>query len=38
VRVIYPPGLTPTTQVAIAVFLVVFNAGVYAWTLRRQRT
>ena len=38
VRVIYPPGLTPTIQVAIAVFVVVFNAGVYTWTLRRQRT
>jgi hypothetical protein len=38
VRVIYPPGLTPAVQVAIAVFLVAFNVAVYAWALRRGPT
>ena len=38
VNLIYPPGLTPGVQVAIAVGLIAFNAAVYALAWRRYRT
>lgn len=38
IRVIYPPGLTPAIQVAIAVGLVVLNVAVYALVLHRGQT
>jgi hypothetical protein len=36
VRVIYPPGLTPGIQAAIAIGLVALNIAVYAWAWRRR--
>ncbi|AXQ31563.1 DUF2784 domain-containing protein [Solimonas sp. K1W22B-7] len=33
---IYPPGLTPATQLWLAVLLVTFNAGLYLWAWRRR--
>jgi hypothetical protein len=38
VNVIYPPGLTPGIQAAIAIGLIAFNAAVYALAWRRTRT
>jgi hypothetical protein len=35
IPLIYPPGLKPWHQIAIAVFLLVLNAAVYALVLRR---
>ena len=37
VRVIYPPGLTPSIQLAIGVGLVVVNAALYAWAFAPRR-
>ena len=37
VNLIYPPGLTPGVQAAIAVGLVAFNVAVYALAWRRTR-
>jgi uncharacterized protein DUF2784 len=37
VRLIYPPGLTPSIQLAIAVGLVVVNALLYAWAFTGRR-
>jgi hypothetical protein len=37
VRVIYPPGLTPAMQAAIAVVMAVANVALYAWAWRRVR-
>lgn len=36
VKVIYPPGLTPAMQVGLGILVLVINAGVYAWVLRRR--
>ncbi|HSW15400.1 MAG TPA: DUF2784 domain-containing protein [Solimonas sp.] len=33
---IYPPGMTPSLQLAGAVVLVVFNAVLYLWAWRRH--
>ena len=35
--IIYPTGLTATTQQVLGVFVIVLNAGVYAWIVRRRR-
>ncbi len=35
--VIYPPGLTPAVQWALAATVVVVNVLVYSWVLRRRR-
>ena len=35
--VIYPSGLTATTQSALGMAVLVLNAGVYAWILRARR-
>ena len=35
--VIYPTGLTATTQQILGVFVIVLNVGVYAWLWRRRR-
>jgi hypothetical protein len=35
--VMYPAGLTRTVQLVLAVGLVLLNASVYAWLLRRRR-
>jgi hypothetical protein len=37
VPVIYPPGLTRPTQVAIGAAIVAFNVAVYAWALYARR-
>jgi hypothetical protein len=37
VRVIYPPGLTPSIQLAIAIGLVVVNLALYAWAFAPRR-
>ena len=37
-RVIYPDGLTRTTQVLLAVVVIVVNASIYAAMLRSNRT
>jgi hypothetical protein len=34
---IYPPGLTPAVQWALAALVVGVNLAVYAWVLRRRR-
>lgn len=36
-RVLYPPGLTPAVQIALALGLVAANVAIYAWVLRRRR-
>ena len=36
VSLIYPAGLTRTVQLALAVGLVVLNAAIYAWVIRRR--
>ena len=36
VRVIYPPGLTPSIQLAIGIGLVLVNVVLYAWMLRAR--
>jgi len=38
VRIIYPPGLTPSVQLAIAVGLVLANAALYAWAFAPRRS
>jgi len=38
VRVIYPPGLTPETQLALGVGAVLLNCAVYAWVIRHLRS
>ena len=35
--IIYPTGLTASTQRALGVAVIVLNAGVYAWILRTRR-
>ena len=35
--VIYPTGLTATTQQLLGVVVIVLNAGVYLWLWRRRR-
>jgi hypothetical protein len=35
--VIYPAGLTASTQKALGVAVIVLNAGVYAWMVRTRR-
>ena len=34
VPMLYPPGLSRSTQVALGVLLLVANAAIYAWVLR----
>jgi uncharacterized protein DUF2784 len=36
IPLIYPPGLKPWHQIAIAVFLLAMNAAVYAVLIRRR--
>jgi hypothetical protein len=36
-RVIYPGGLTSSTQLALAIVVIVVNAGIYAWVLLHLR-
>ena len=35
--ILYPTGLTASTQRALGVAVIVLNAGVYAWILRTRR-
>mgnify|MGYP001817713611 CR=1 FL=1 len=35
VKIIYPPGLTAGMQVGLGVLVLVVNAGIYAWVIRR---
>jgi hypothetical protein len=35
--VIYPPGLTQSVQFALAAFVILVNAALYGWLLRRRR-
>jgi hypothetical protein len=35
--IIYPTGLTASTQRALGAAVIVLNAGVYLWLLRRRR-
>ncbi len=35
--IIYPTGLTATTQQVLGIAVIVLNAGVYAWILRTRR-
>ena len=35
--IVYPTGLTVSTQRALGVAVIVLNAGVYAWILRTRR-
>ena len=35
--VIYPTGLTASTQRLLGAAVIVLNAGVYLWLLRRRR-
>lgn len=35
--VIYPPGLTPAVQWALAAVVLAVNLAIYAWVLRRRR-
>ena len=35
--VVYPTGLTATTQQALGLAVIVLNAGLYAWIHRRRR-
>ena len=35
--VMYPPGLSRTVQLTLAVGLVLLNLVIYAWVLRRRR-
>ena len=35
--IVYPTGLTASTQRALGVAVIVLNAGVYAWILRTRR-
>ena len=35
--ILYPTGLTASTQRALGVAVIVLNAGVYAWILGRRR-
>lgn len=37
VPVIYPDGLTPALQAALAALVVVANAAVYSWVFRSRR-
>jgi hypothetical protein len=37
IPLIYPPGLTPGLQFALAVLVVGINAAVYGWVWRRRR-
>jgi hypothetical protein len=37
VPVIYPPGLTPTIQLWLGVFVVAINVAIYAYVLARRR-
>jgi Protein of Unknown function (DUF2784) len=34
---VYPAGLTASTQTALGAAVIVLNAGVYAWILRTRR-
>ena len=36
VPIVYPPGLTPAIQTGLGVALIVGNAVVYAWAVRRR--
>lgn len=35
--IVYPPGLSPRTQLVLGVGLVVLNLALYAWVLERRR-
>jgi hypothetical protein len=35
--ILYPPGLTRGVQIALGLGLLVANAAIYAWALRRSR-
>ena len=37
VSVIYPAGLTPAIQLALGIFVVVWNSLVYGWVIGRLR-
>ena len=37
VRLVYPPGLTREMQIALGIGVVLLNAGVYAWAIRKRR-
>jgi hypothetical protein len=37
VSVLYPAGLTRTTQIVLGALVVVVNVAIYAWALRRNR-
>ena len=34
--ILYPPGLTRGTQIVLGVSVIVINAAVYGWILRRR--
>lgn len=34
---VYPPGLTPSIQMALAALLLAINVAVYGWVMRRGR-
>ncbi len=36
VRIVYPPGLTPTIQWALGIGAIVLNVAIYAWVRRRR--
>ncbi len=36
-RLIYPEGLDRRHQIVLGVFVLVLNAGIYAWLLWRRR-
>lgn len=36
-RVLYPPGLTPTVQWALGLGAIALNVVIYLWVLRRRR-
>ena len=38
IPVLYPDGLTHTVQVALGLFALVLNVGVYAWVIHKWRT
>jgi hypothetical protein len=37
VSVLYPAGLTRTTQIVLGALVVAVNVSIYAWALRRSR-
>lgn len=36
VPILYPPGLTRSTQIGMGIAVVILNASVYAWVLTRR--